>query len=341
MKKNSIDAVIVTSARSKLLDEAIESILNACARAKMVGFRLHVLFPAEEKETEVVIEKYQNQGLPVLAQTSLHKLSPAEGRNRIMKNCHAEWICFLDDDIKVPIDFFVNFFALLYKFPMATVFGGPNLTAAAQTFDEEIIGNLLSSRLVTGPVANRYRLLGQEKQGNQFNLMLCNLFVCRHLLTQTPFSAELRTCEENEYLERLEQSSSHWVSSDSIFVWHHRRKNIGASLRQIYGYGFGRGQVLRKRFQAAHIKFLLPLAILLITIGLFFIKPVASLWIVAAIFSWNFFVVIETFLKLKRAHLKFMFLPILIWTEYSLGIASGITHQVFESLLQKRKPAPE
>jgi len=134
-------------------------------------------------------------------------LTLGAARNRLVERASGDLLVFLDDDSVAPPEFVANLIDLAAASPDVGIFGGPNLTLAEVDRREALVGELLASRLVTGPFARRFRISLVDREDLE-GLVLCNLAVRRSVWK--PFVESLPEGEETEFLHRL--------SSDGVEV---------------------------------------------------------------------------------------------------------------------------
>lgn len=305
---------MVTHGRPTLLKKALLSLeiaKNKFEQAYPSKFDIRILINGEDSEsTEALKGRYEFQ------KTST-SITPAAARNILLKNLESEWVFFMDDDIDLPEDIFKNFYNLINTEPEVEIWGGPNTTPASNEYLQKRNGWLLSCYLICGPVSNRYALRGPElRKGNQFNLMLCNLFIKSHCLVENNFLPLFKTAEENELIYRLQEKMSRARASDQLAVSHERRKDTTSFLRQIFFYGYGRGQLLCKTSILKQIPFALFPIFLLLAASISILFP----WL---IIFWLLLINFLYFIKFKKIDVAVVLLPPAIWIFYSMGIIKG------------------
>jgi len=334
----SISVLIVTRNRTALLRKALTSLAAAWSEAKgQVGLTLdtHLLINGEsqgENPGENVGRSRSDEnvtegltGLQVQTVRISRPVSPAAGRNILLRKINSDWIFFLDDDVQLPIHFFLNLEKLLQTHPAIDVWGGPNLTPPASEAFQQGSGWMLTQPLVVGPISRRYKLgAGSFTSGtlfnSQFNLMLCNLLIRRSCLQDNGFQPFFKTAEENELIYRLQENGTRVAASDDLLVFHERRSDTLQFLRQIFFYGFGRGQLLRTSSVSKQIIFCL--APVLLIGGLVFTCYFPALFI-----CWLVSLQILYVFQFGRFDWWTLPLPALIWIQYVLGLGFGMRSQ--------------
>lgn len=334
--KASMDIILVTFQRDTLLSEVLASLAKAVSRCCILDYHLKIFINGPDpKSLNVVNDFQQNFPIKITLLSSELRLSPAEARNRVVLNesSVSNWLFFIDDDITIPENIFSSFCDLVEEHPSITVWGGPNITPLESTAVQKHIGWILNSWWVIGPVHQRYSWSRVKfKPGNQYNLMLCNLIVNTKIFTEGPFQSFFKTAEENELLVRLKTLKTQFGFSDELFVYHQRRNSWSSFLKQIFYYGYGRGQLLVFQKLSSQFEFLLYLVA--ISLGLFgpWFFPMAYLGLLVSyfFFSYGHFV-------LERQ--RFSLIPAavcpLVPVIYYFGIVFGILFEMVRSRRDK------
>jgi len=152
-------------------------------------------------------------------------------------------LLFLDDDVVAHPDLLCRLVELGDVWPDAMVFGGPNETPPASSRFQMVQGAVLASIIGSGPVRRRY---GRHPAGaaDQRFFTLCNLAVRREVML--PFPPDLVCAEENVVLSELSRRGFAMRYDPGLLVFHERRPSVPTFLAQVFGYGRGRGQLLRR-----------------------------------------------------------------------------------------------
>jgi len=121
--------------------------------------------------------------------------------------------------------------------------GGPSLTPSTDSALQRAIGIAFSSALGGGGVRNRYRKTGEARFTSDSELILCNLAFRREIyLAEGGLDERLYPNEENELMDRLQREGYHLVHDPELAVHRSQRATYRAYLRQLFGYGRGRGE---------------------------------------------------------------------------------------------------
>jgi hypothetical protein len=171
--------------------------------------------------------------------------SPSRQRNAAVAAARGEIIYFLDDDSRVRPDA-LRRLAGHFADPAVAAVGGPSLTPPDDSSWQRSVGALLASPLGGGGVRNRYRRTGSVRTCGQAELILCNLAFRRHLfLAAGGLDERLYPNEENELLDRLVADGHPLLHDPDLWVERSQRPDWRAFVRQMYGYGRGRGEQTR------------------------------------------------------------------------------------------------
>jgi glycosyltransferase involved in cell wall biosynthesis len=309
-----VTIIVVTFGRRMLLEKMLTSYFVAKAEAEkrsQLSFELRMMLNGNDPDSEKLLLGYgpfEKVDKPA---------TPAAARNMLMKKINSPWVFFMDDDIYIEPEFFLKFKELSDEYPEIDVWGGPNTTPHKSSYQQLRNGWILSSWLITGPVAQRYALKGKSfSRGGQFNLTLCNLFIKNKTLNNAEFLPFLKTAEENELIYSLKEKGCQLAFSDDLSVAHERRGSARKFLKQIFYYGYGRGQLFFK----------VPILKQLIFV---FIPIVAALGVVTAVYLpwllviWILSINLHYSIKFKKIDPLMFVLPILVWLFYLAGLTKG------------------
>lgn len=168
--------------------------------------------------------------------------APSAQRNQAARQARGEILYFLDDDSRVAPGFLET--ALLhYRDPRVAAVGGPSLTPATDTPLQQALASIFTSKFGGGGVRNRYRKYGKARCTTDSELILCNLSFRRELfLARGGLDERLYPNEENELMDRLAGEGYLLVHDPELAVYRSQRPTYRAFVRQMYGYGRGRGE---------------------------------------------------------------------------------------------------
>ena len=167
---------------------------------------------------------------------------PSLQRNLAAQQAQGEILFFLDDDSRVDPGF-LQAAIRHYRDPKVAAVGGPSLTPSTDSALQRAIGVAFACAAGGGGVRNRYRKTGTARRSSDSELILCNLSFRREVfLSHCGLDARLYPNEENELMDRLLHEGFHLVHDPELAVYRSQRPSWGAYLRQMFGYGRGRGE---------------------------------------------------------------------------------------------------
>lgn len=171
--------------------------------------------------------------------------NPSRQRNRAVAQARGEVVYFLDDDALVAPDC-LRRLERHFGDPAVTVVGGPSLTPATDSLLQRAFGAALGLPLGSGGVCARYRQAGGIRDTSERELILCNLAIRRErFLGCGGLNERLYPNEENELLDRLQQSGARLLYDPQLAVRRSQRSTLGAFVKQMFRYGAGRARQTR------------------------------------------------------------------------------------------------
>ena len=259
-------------------------------------------------------------------------------RNLAMAEARAGWLCFLDDDVAVPPDYFSELEAAIRRHPEACAIGGAARTPPGSPLFERCVGHSLGSWLGAGRFRRRTAGYAADTWTDDSGLILCNLALRRSALESRGFAfdEELVRNEENLLLQRLFREGGRALHAGGLFVFHERRSCLRDFCRQCCLSGKGRAEMTFKlpgALSVFHVLPLLPAACLAggwVLPGL--LLPAAGAYAAAAALNG---------LRLRRVHSErsaaaFFWLWLLApagHVSYAAGLAAG----AWSGLLRSRR----
>ena len=313
-----ISVCIISRGRGPLLGACLQSL-----KSQQMAPSFEVLVGSKRK-TE--IEHDVRSFFPdATVEVVVHSL-PGGGRNSLIEKARGELLLFIDDDVETHPYLLARLARLADDLPEVGVFGGPNLTPGGSSRFQIIQGAVLGSMVTSGPIRRRY---GEHPSGaaDERSLILCNLAVRRS--TMRPFQTDLACAEENQLLLELENRGVKMHYDPALVVYHERRDTPKGFSRQIYKYGYGRGQVLRRNPKSTRPAYLVPSATLIYVV----LSPALSMvgsWTLAPLAAYCLFVLaggakVAASLKHISAWATATGLIMLVHGCYGWGVLVGLT----------------
>lgn len=259
-------------------------------------------------------------------------------RNMGIRAATGDYIFFFDDDIIIPEGSIEKAIETFRNDPDVQVVGGPNLTPPENDYIQHCFGFAHASPFVGLETSVRYREAHRLKNVTEKHLITCNLAFRAKTLKENLFDPRICPNEENELLARLTKKGMLLAYNPKFFIYHHRRKNLQAYMKQIFNWGRGRTLHSIKKPEHFDPLFFVPL--------LFLVYLASLIWIHE---SWYFLPLIAyIFIDLGAAaetaftYKHWSSLAVTFWLfplthiTYALGLLAG-----FSGLWKEDRKIPE
>ncbi len=203
--------------------------------------------------------------------------NPSLQRNAGVAAASGNIIYFIDDDTKVDRHAYSIAERRMADNPDIGVLGGPCLAPDTDSFTQKSFAAVFASPWATGKSSARYRKTGKERETDEKELILCNLFVRKEVIENAGgFRQELYPNEENEFLNRVQRSGFKIFYNPEVAVTRSHRKNHIEFFRQCFTYGKGRAEQTLFAFDAKDSINTVPAFFLIYLIYLAFTGPIAE-----------------------------------------------------------------
>ncbi|MBJ6727019.1 glycosyltransferase family 2 protein [Geomesophilobacter sediminis] len=168
--------------------------------------------------------------------------APSTQRNRAARQSQGEILFFLDDDSR-PVPGFIERALEQYRDPAVAAVGGPSLTPETDTPLQKTFAAAFASRFGGGGARTRYLKFGEARSTDDSELILCNLSFRREVFLENGgLDERLYPNEENELMDRLQRQGLKLVHDPELAVTRSQRPTYRAFVKQMFGYGRGRGE---------------------------------------------------------------------------------------------------
>ena len=168
---------------------------------------------------------------------------PSVKRNYAVSKATGDILAFIDSDAYPASKYWIsNAVYYFEKYSHIGAVGGPQLTPPQDSFFQQISGYTLSSVICSGNFSNRYKPLKEEIIYVD-ELPSANLFVRRNLFEN--FDESLLTGEDAKLCFQIRKKGYSIICSNSVAVFHHRRKNLWQHIKQINQYAEDKAKVLK------------------------------------------------------------------------------------------------
>lgn len=324
-----VSIVVATFNRPELCERSLRSVLLAMAHLPEEAFEIIAGVNGVDPETKSVLKKLQaeNPDVSLRMFEFERQLTPGACRNHLIIQAKGEWIYFLDDDAYVDSDFFIKWKSCGLKDQCAAI-GGPNLNPPEANMFQRAASQALASPFATYFSSARYVPSGEARLCSESSLILCNLFVKREVLDQEPFLETLFCAEENWLLQNLKKKGFMLGYDPSLSVWHERRPDLRSFIKQVFKYGYGRGQIFRRRSWGLRPAHVLPTLCVVYTfalvVGVVFTGSLPSVWILAPFLLYAALCLIFAINSDRKHFVVTAILFPVIHVNYGLGFLWGI-----------------
>ena len=316
-----ISICIVTGRRRHLLERCLQSLV---AQEDAPPYEVLVCADGDPEVEQVVHAVVPHARVALVPGARV-----GAARNVLIRRATGDVLLFLDDDIVAHPRLLRRLAALAAEHPDVAVFGGPNLTPPGSSLFQVVQGAVLASIVGAGPVRRRY---GNHPAGpaHEKFFTLCNLAVRREAMVEFPL--ELTGGEENAVLIELERRGESMLYDPRLAVFHERRARFRPFARQMYKYGFGRGEVIARDPAGASVASFAPvglvgylalLPVLAIALSPLFLAPAAlyglAIGATGAKIAWP--------LRRQRAALLGAALIPVVHACYAAGVLAGLVRR--------------
>ena len=204
------------------------------------------IFEMDYKDFEVIIlpndkpttnpDYLKNKKIRII---STGKVSPAVKRDVGAKEARGEYVAFMDDDAYPEKDWLKIAEEEFEKKKCAAVCG-PAMTPKNSNFFQKVSGLFFESTFGSGPT--NYRDVPAKKSFYVDDYITVNLIVNRKIFLDIGgFKNEFWPGEDTKFCLDLVNAGHKIWYSNKLIVYHHRRKNLKAHLKQVGNYGKHRG----------------------------------------------------------------------------------------------------
>ena len=183
---------------------------------------------------------------------------PPLQRNAAIRKSEGDFVFFFDDDALIPADLISKTLSYFDNDKVAGV-GGPNLTPDNDSPFAKLCGELLSSFFATGSASMRWKRGKSNYDATEKELH--GSFICFRgdIIRKHLFSEDLFPGDENELINRIRKVGYRFYYLPDCFVYHKRRKNLVAYLKQIFISGRGRAEQTKKEGLKGNLYYVIPL----------------------------------------------------------------------------------
>lgn len=294
----------------------------------------------------------------------LKEIIIAEGENpSLQRNMGAdvatgEIIYFLDDDARLDkrsLDYLLH---ALQDYPNYDGFGGPSIEFdSEQSFLQRCVGIAFSSAFALGPSRARYSSIGLPRPASEDELIMCN-FALKKAAWQkhAGFDQRLYPNEENEWMNRLQESGCKFLHHPLMIVRRRPRENMAQLSIQTFRYGMGRARQMRISQLGRNLIQFIPSLFLMYVLtliglgtnhffenvrgsmraGLVKLNTVIAMFPLATYVALIFLISLACSFSLPRKNFKAFALLTLIFPTIHLSYGLGMLYGLFTKLNNKK-----
>ncbi|MEX0799024.1 MAG: glycosyltransferase [Bacteriovoracaceae bacterium] len=226
--------LILTHGRGELLKKCLDSLKDQ--REHPFRIKLYVMVNGQDQETESYLDSVGQ------SYQALQDPKPVgEARNLLIEEIGESHICFLDDDIVLPPDYFKKASDFMAKMPEVDIFGGPDQNPPESTNFQLCLGMVMESYFATGPTNKRHKQNGSGvEEGDELNLILCNFWAKREVFDIQKFPKDFKRNEENFLLSILKDRGVKMRRVPDMYVYHNRKVSPYKLVRVLFLAGIYR-----------------------------------------------------------------------------------------------------
>jgi len=326
-KLSNFSIIIITRNRPRLLENCLTSLCHSIQASDINQYEIILVFNGEQIESQNTILNLKISHLKVI--TLSKAITPAKARNIAIKKAHYPYLCFLDDDTILPLDYFAKSLQSIADNQYPDVIGGVENLYPNSTPFEESLHLTLASPIATAHTRHRHSPgFSQIKRGCESNLILCNLWIKRKLFSQfkLSFPEKFQRNEENLLLELIQKQGFRLIRDERIQLFHKKKSNWGELFLAVYKSGFYRSHCFILNPTIKSLIYFAPMILIFSAIFSFFYLKFSSIFILLSSYLLlvTFFSlrVISYLKKINRFHLVFR-QTIFINFVYGIGLITG------------------
>lgn len=250
--------------------EELEELLSSLeALVAPPWFEVVVIEDGSEKDAKAVCERFS-------ARFPLHYFykensGPGDSRNFGMRHALGDYFIILDSDCLLPPHYLTAVEEEL-KRAYCPMFGGPDKAHPSFNSWQKAVSYSMTSPLSTGGIR------GGKKSLSRFQPRSFNMGMEKSLFEETAGFGDIHPGEDPDLSLRVHQAGHSSRLFPEAYVYHKRRIDTRAFLRQVYLFGLARPLLNKWHPTAAKVVFYLP--------SLFFLGLLGSLGLTALNFPW-------------------------------------------------------
>ncbi len=239
MKPPKFSIIIPVYNRPQELEELLHSLLQQTLK----DFEVVVVEDGSTVRSEGIVDAFRD-AMPI---HYVEKPNSGPGPSRNVGFAHAEgaYLVVFDSDCVVPPQY-LDVVSRALSSRGLDAWGGPDRAHEDFTIFQRAVGYTMASVLTTGGIR------GGKNRVGWFQPRSFNMGLARHVFTKTGGFHFDRYAEDIEFSIRMRAGGFKVGLIPEAFVYHKRRTNVGAFVRQVFH--FGRGRALVGKVYPAEVK---------------------------------------------------------------------------------------
>lgn len=186
------------------------------------------------------IEKNQDYEIIVESKGNI-----SEARNNAINRSHGGFLVTLDDDVVLRSNC-IQELLLPFLDDKVGIVGGVNIAFPKMDYLTTLSASLFSSPFFFGRSVARYTSRGNIRESDEGEITSCVMAIRRTAFEKTDgFPTNCIPCEENLLINKIQSLGYKVIYNPFAVVFHDRPSLFTPYLRKVYGYGFGRGRLLK------------------------------------------------------------------------------------------------
>lgn len=259
--------------------------------------------------------------------------NPSMQRNRVVDIAKGDVIYFLDNDSLPAENTLLKLVKHLISNENVCIAGGPSIKPDKLGLLPFIFGKTFESIFCTGSSRSRYLKIGNVRETNEKEIILCNMVMRKEdFLLLGGLNERLYPNEENELMEKVRISGKKIIYDPSAYIIRTPRQTIKAFIKQVFNYGRGRGEQTVFYPKSFNFVNFIP-AFFFIYLIFSFIKGGYFFY---PIYVYFLILIIDSFIKaIKEKDWRILFLPFtsfLLHIIYGFGTIYGILKAPFKKI---------
>lgn len=335
----NIAIIIVIGHPENTVFECLQSLENSlleCQKASSTKFSIHLVFNYQNTQRSFCFAQKLKKQFPLIKTYITSQLTPAAARNLALENnLDTDYLCFLDDDTILPLDYFDQYLKTIKQRPLIEIIGGPDQVPTFSSKKEEIIGKSLKNPMITGVTSFRHSL-DKRSIHNERTLILCNLWIKTEVLkcNNLKFLDQFKRGEENILLEQLKNMGASFYSSPELFIYHRKNHSFFILYKKVFLSGLYRAKSMIHYPQMFSFYFFLPTLFTLYMLAIYFLIQF-SLWTLlpsTIYLCLSIYFLRKEFINDFKVAITIFWIQISVHLSYGTGFFWGIFQQAFWEL---------